>query len=208
MKAASEVVGAVLAGGTSRRMGADKARMRLDGLSLGERAVRTLGSEIERVVVVSRILGDHADLGVPEIADRLSDNGPLGGLHAALDHAGGLPVFVLACDLPVVGPELVAHLLDLALPALGGDGSERAVVPALGRRLQPLCGVYAGSCKPEIERRLARGERRVFELAEAVGMIEIELDRGLPFYRSDLLDNVNDPKTAGRLGVEVTSAAE
>ncbi len=205
MRAASEVVGAVLAGGASRRMGADKARLELAGSSLGERAVETLRTQMEEVVVVSRELGDHADLGAPEIADLVPGKGPLGGLNAALDHARGRPVFLLACDLPVVGPELVAYLLESALPVLGDVG---AVVPTLGGRTQPLCGVYAAVCQPELEQRLTAGELRVLELVEAVGPMRVELHRELAFYRDDLLDNVNDPEAAGRLGVQPVGSVE
>lgn len=204
----SEVLGAVLAGGESRRMGVDKARLELAGRSFGARAVAALRAELERVVVVSRRLGDHADLGAPEIADRLAGNGPLGGLHAALEHAAGRPVFALACDLPAVGPELVAHLLERALPTVTGGGPPRAVVPALGGRLQPLCGVYSPACAEEIERRLAAGARRVLELIDAVDALRVELGPELPFYRDDLLDNVNEPELARRLGVELAPAAE
>lgn len=202
MNLSSGAVGAVLAGGRSRRMGADKARLELEGRSFGARAAAALGSELERVVVVSGRLGDHPDLGVPEIADRLPGNGPLGGLHAALDHAGGLPVFALACDLPAVGPELVAHLLELALPVMDPAGPPRAVVPALGGRLQPLCGVYSPACKRQIELRLAAGARRVLDLIEAIDAVRVELGPELAFYRDDLLENVNDPELARRLGVE------
>lgn len=189
-------------------MGADKARLQLAGRSLGARAVDALRSELERVVVVSRRIGDHGDLGVPEIADRLTDSGPLGGLHAALDHAQGSPVFVLACDLPVVGAELVCYLLGLAETTIGRDDRARAWVPALGGRLQPLCGVYTHACKPVIERQLAAGGRRVLDLVEAVEATRVELGTDLPFYRDDLLDNVNDPEMAGRLGVELAAVTE
>ncbi len=189
-------------------MGADKARLELAGRSLGGRAIAALGARLERVVVVSRRLGDHPDLGAPEIADRLPGHGPLGGLHAALEHAAGRPVFALACDLPAVGPELISYLLELALPTVTTGDAARAVVPALGGRLQPLCGVYSPGCKPEIERRLAGGERRVLGLIEAIDAVRVELGPDLPFYRADLLDNVNDPELARRLGIELALATE
>lgn len=206
MTAASEVIGAVLTGGESRRMGSDKARLELDGESLGARAARVLGSQIEEVVVVSRALGDHADLGVKEIADRIPGRGPLGGVHAALEYAAGRPVFALACDLPRVGPEVVAHLLELALPALTGAAGPLAVVPALDGRPQPLCAVYAAAGLPEIEKRLAEGDLRMLDLAAALGALRVDLGKELPFYRPDLFANLNDPGAAARLGVgSVTS---
>lgn len=200
MRSADEWLGAVLVGGSSRRMGADKAALELEGRSLGERAVAVLRSRLERVVVVSRRLGDHAGLGVPEIADRLPGAGPLAGMQAALDHAHGAPVFILACDLPNVGPRLVAHLVERALAPLAEAGRAGAVVPAIGGRVQPLCGVYGAGCGREIARRLETGALRVLDLLDAIETERVDLGPELAFYRDDLLDNVNDPRAAARVG--------
>ncbi len=208
MNVSSAVLGAVLAGGASRRMGADKARIVLAGRRLGARAVEVLRAELDRVVVVSRRPGDHADLGAPEIADRLRDCGPLGGIHAALDHAGGDPVFVLACDLPAVGPALVTYLLGRALPRLTAESSPACVVPTMGDRTQPLCGVYNAACRPLIEEWLAAGERRVLELVDSIAVERVELRPELSFFRADLLDNVNDPETVERFVAGLTVAPE
>lgn len=205
MEAASEVVGAVLTGGESRRMGRDKARLELAGRTLGARAVETLRAAIRDVVVVSRRRGDHTDLGAPEIADRRPGNGPLGGLDAALDYAAGRPVFVLACDLPRVGPELVVHLLGRARAAFAAEPPHAAVLPTLGGRPQPLCAAYHPDCRPEIERRLAAGELRMLDLVDALGAVRVALKSELSFFRPDLLDNVNDPGAVARLDLEPAS---
>ena len=206
MESTGEPLGAVLVGGDSRRMGTDKARLLLGGESLAARAVHTLESMLGKVVVVSRRMGDHADLGVSEVVDRMPGTGPLAGIHAALEHAAGRPVFALACDLPAVGPELVRHLLRVSSGVFGEIAVARAVIPTLQGVTQPLCGLYSALCRAEIEIWLKRGDRRVLDFLGTVDTLRVELGPELPFYRDDLLDNVNDRTQARRLGVDLDVA--
>lgn len=73
-----KTLGAVLAGGRSRRFGSDKAMAILDGRSLLDHAVAALRSCCDAVIVVGR--ADVADW--PRV-----DMGPLGGIAGALIHA-------------------------------------------------------------------------------------------------------------------------
>lgn len=200
MAASGDMLGAVLVGGESRRMGIDKANLELGGERLGASAVRVLQSELDRVVVVSRRRGEHDDLGAPEIADARPGCGPLGGLHAALMHAGGAPVFVLACDLPAVGRELVAHLIGAAT-GRGGHTLPWSVLPRQGDRRQPLCGVYSASSLRVVRERLDRGALRMLGLAATLDTTWVDIEPTLPFYRRDLLINVNDRAAAARLAL-------
>lgn len=77
------VLGAVVAGGLSRRFGSDKALVMLNGGTLIEHALKALRAQTEGVVVCGREWPSAISL-----ADRpASGQGPLGGLNAALHHA-------------------------------------------------------------------------------------------------------------------------
>ena len=103
------ILGAVLAGGRSRRFGSDKAQALLDGRSLLENARAAIAPHVDAVVVCG---------GPDGLPDRpVSGLGPLGGLNAALHHAlaiGASGVLTTGCDTPVF-PEAAAR-------ALIGDG--------------------------------------------------------------------------------------
>ena len=206
MRRSDAVVGAVLAGGGSRRMGSDKALLELDGRSLALRAVDALSEHLDEVVIVSAELGDHAQVEVREIADRFPGKGPLGGIHAALEHARGRAVFALACDLPRVGPELVGFVLEQAEALAAGEPPPGVVAVEMGGREQPLCAVYAPSCRRPLEERILAGELRTLDFAASVGLATLELTPLLPFFREDLLFNVNAPTEARRLGALPASA--
>lgn len=77
------ILGAVLAGGKSSRFGTDKALAELDGRTLIARAVDTLSTFCEKVIVVGRKTAL-----APTIPDwPHPDMGPLGGIAAALRYA-------------------------------------------------------------------------------------------------------------------------
>ncbi|WP_338445494.1 molybdenum cofactor guanylyltransferase [Pelagerythrobacter marensis] len=77
------ILGAILAGGRSRRFGSDKAAATIGGRSLLDRAADALAGQVDAIVVCGR---DHAAL--PALPDVPHPGlGPLGGLAAALLHA-------------------------------------------------------------------------------------------------------------------------
>jgi molybdopterin-guanine dinucleotide biosynthesis protein A len=92
-------------------------------------------------------------------------DGALGGLHAALTHAGGRAVLVVAWDMPYASEGLLR-----ALRALGERDADAAVPESetSGRGVEPLCAWYAPSCLAAIERRLDAGDRRVVSFFDDV----------------------------------------
>ena len=152
-------LGAVLAGGQSRRFGRDKAFADLGGSALVKRAERALGPAVARVVVIANDVTAHGAVGRDVRADIIPGIGPLGGLHAAVAWASeqGLEgAAVLATDMPFVPASLFAALADRL-------GTFDAAVPESRgpRGFEPLCGLYRTSCLGEIEAAIRRGDRSV-----------------------------------------------
>ncbi len=78
------ILGAVLAGGMSTRFGSDKALAELGGVSLLERAVASLAALCDAVVIAGR--DSPLATSIPDWPR--PGMGPLGGIAAALRHAG------------------------------------------------------------------------------------------------------------------------
>ena len=132
------ILGAVLTGGASTRMGADKGAL-LAGVSVA--ALEAAG--VDDVVRIGGATGD--------IADDHPGEGPLGGILTALRRSpADAVVVVLACDLPLIdGPTVAA-----VVAALGPDDDVAA--PAG----EPLCAAYRRATSlPVLERLFADGER-------------------------------------------------
>lgn len=194
----TSVVGVVLAGGESRRLGRDKALLPLFGKPLILHPFEVLKEVMTDVIAVSVPGRGYEDLGIPVVHDRFEGQGPLAGIHAALEWARPRPVFVVACDLPFVSPELVGHVsgwgsVQVAFAPLGAQtgGQPRARVAVWGGYQQPLCGLYSTECYQALERRLRAGKLEVWRFVETIETTPVPITPALDFYRTDLLLNVN-----------------
>lgn len=165
------VLGAVLAGGQSRRFGSDKALALLDDVALIDRVMQALAPQVDALVVVGRAGG---------IADRPGGGlGPLGGLNAALHHAqrGGHDwVVTVPCDAPHLPRDLVDRLR-------GGKPGFAATMPVIGwwpASLAPCLDDYLG----ETGDRSMRGWTRV------IGAVAVDLGD---------IANINTPDDLARI---------
>jgi molybdopterin-guanine dinucleotide biosynthesis protein A len=151
----SDVEGFILTGGASSRMGTEKARLSLGGLTFIERiagALRAITPDLRAVSART----ESFNLNLPVVPDIHHDCGALGGLHAALRACRAPWAAIVSCDLPFVTGELFVRLCELrtqetdAVAPLQTDG-----------RPQPLCALYSpAGCLERVERLLQEGERR------------------------------------------------
>jgi molybdopterin-guanine dinucleotide biosynthesis protein A len=176
-------VGVILAGGLGRRLGGSKATVGLNGQPLISYPLGAVQEALGAAVVVAKADTRLPDLPSVEVwVEPDEPRHPLAGLVHALQLAEGRAVLVCACDLPLVGPELVRELL-AADPGPGG-----AVVARADGQLQPLLGAYRHEALPRLTRAL---ERPDVSLVEAVTSLPAR-----PYDVSDpsCLLNVNTPE--------------
>jgi molybdopterin-guanine dinucleotide biosynthesis protein A len=138
-----KILGALFAGGQSRRFGADKALAPVHGQPLIAHALAALQRHAPESVICGRPWP-----GVPCLPDLHPGLGPLAALEAALTHAaahGYSHVLTSACDIPEL-PQYVVRRLSPA-PAI-----------AMG---QPLLGLWPADLAPALSQQLAAGMRRM-----------------------------------------------
>ena len=189
------VAGVVLAGGRASRMGGrDKAFAAVEGEPIAVRAVRIFRSLFAQVLVSTNRPERFAGLDVQTVADQFPGCGPLAGIHAALLASRYPHVFVAACDMPGLDPEVIRFLL-------GRVGSADAVVPCWDGDVEPLHAVYAVGALREIEAHLRAGQNAVRDVlrrlrVDYVSEAEMRAVRGAA--RS--LTNVNTPEELAAVG--------
>ncbi len=139
---------AILAGGRSRRMGVPKATLELAGRALARRAVdAAVAAGLEAAVVIPPGVALPAlPRGVALWREPGGEPHPARGLVAALEACGG-PVVALACDLPLVPPQLLAWLARC----------EGTAVPRVGGVAQPLVARWNLSALPALRTALEGG---------------------------------------------------
>lgn len=165
-----KVLGAILAGGQSRRFGSDKAEAYFEGRALLEHVADALRPQTADLVVAGRDwpgLSKVADL--PE-----AGIGPLGGLAGALDHAWRHDfdaVLTSGCDIIGLPNDLVERLK--SAPAIVAD--------------MPIVGLWPVSMRAALLDWLSdSANRSVYSFADHIGARRVELD--IP------LRNINRPE--------------
>lgn len=109
------LVGTVLAGGHSSRMGGgNKFQLEIGGVSLIDRVRRRLAPQVD-CLVASVAQNSHLyELGMVTIADRAADRGPLGGMEAVFGWCSGVfsdaLVVTVPADTPFIPLDLVGRL--------------------------------------------------------------------------------------------------
>ncbi len=178
---------AVMAGGMGRRMGRDKAALRIGGVSMLERVARVGVQSMGSVLVVGR---DHAEWAQRSDAVRFTVDehpgaGPLGGIATALRTLESAAI-VVGCDMPLLIPDAFCWLADQVPDSDAWD----AVVPNNGARSEPLFAVYSSRALPRIVEALARGERSVQRALAGAAVIRPDVPEPL----RPRLANINTPE--------------
>jgi molybdopterin-guanine dinucleotide biosynthesis protein A len=172
-----DLVGVILAGGASSRMGRPKETLLLDGEPLLQRQQRLLFEVGVRRVLLAMGPADRADqedradqadranvsLLLPEMTGEVVHDppgkaGPLAGIVAGLQRirrsppdplsAGG--ILVIAVDMPRLQAGLLRELVDAAEPGVGA-------APRMDSGWEPLAAVYPREALEPARRRLEGG---------------------------------------------------
>lgn len=155
---ATEVGGLLLTGGSSRRLGVDKAVLVVHGQRLADHAAGVLGAVCARVVEVGPGITS-----LPACREDPPGRGPLAALvagAAALGADATEGVMLLACDLPAVE----APLVELIARWPGHS----TVVPVADGRPQLVCARYGPDALAVAAQALVEGERSLRSLLERV----------------------------------------
>jgi molybdopterin-guanine dinucleotide biosynthesis protein A len=142
------LVGAVLAGGKSSRMGRPKATLELAGRPLVAYPLESVAAAGLEPIVVAKRDSELPDLECGVVREEDTRSHAATGIAAALEAAGG-PVVVVACDMPFVPAQLLSVLAQV--PA-------RMAVVMVDGRLQPLLARYEPSVAAALECAAERGE--------------------------------------------------
>jgi molybdenum cofactor guanylyltransferase len=179
------MVGAVLAGGLSRRMGEPKAVVELAGRPLVARVVSTVGSAGLDPIVVAKPDSPLPPLDCRVLSEPSEPRHPLTGLLTALRASAGRGVIAIACDMPLVPAKFLRWLAEIDAPV---------AVCEVGGRLEPLLGRYAPETSAALAAALADGAA----MREAVAALDphVVTEREIARFGDParIVFNVNSPE--------------
>ncbi len=181
----STTLGALLAGGGSRRMGEDKAGLAWRaGLTLGEAVESALLDACDRVVVLGHGAGLPPRSGRLRLEDAEAGGGPLQAMATLLE-SGLAEVYVIApCDMP----GLTAAVLRALARGAEGQGLDGAGLVRAEGSLAVLPLSLRASAAPKVRALVDRGVRRVGQLRTELALARVHADDVV-----DTLRNINTP---------------
>ena len=191
------IVGLLLAGGQSRRMGGgDKCLRSLAGRPLLDHVIERLGPQVAALVLNAN--GDparFAGFDLPVVADSLPDfAGPLAGILAGLDWAAAnrpdCPMIVSAAtDAPFLPRDLVARLAD----GMKAAGADLACAASHGRP-HPVIGLWPVRLRDELRRALVAEDIRKVDAWTGryrLATVEFPAEPVDPFFNANRPDDLD-----------------
>ncbi|MBG1233716.1 molybdenum cofactor guanylyltransferase [Aestuariivirga litoralis] len=178
-----KILGAIIAGGKSSRMGQEKALMEFRGRPLIAEVAARLGAQVDALVINAN--GDATrfqTLGLDVVPDRYETHSPLAGLHAALScgaEQGFDAVLTVPCDGPFLPLDLAARLKPV-LPAIAASQGQAHY----------LTGLWPSDLAALLDLELKSGLVRVMDWAALAKAREVEWTAA----SGDPFANLNTPE--------------
>ena len=160
---------AILVGGKSSRMGSNKAFLELKGKTFIELQIDLLREIFDDIFISANTSSEYEYLNLSIFKDVYPGKGPLGGIYTSLINSSSLHTFMLACDMPFIGPELINHLKDLTK-------EYDVVIPKSEKGLEPLHAFYSKKCIDPIKRSLEEDNLRITSFFPHVNVKVVELE--------------------------------
>ena len=182
----------ILAGGSSSRMGEDKASLEISGKSMVERLFLKLSPIVAEVVVI-RAPGQTMPKIPEELRNRIrvgwdsvKDRGPLQGIVDALPLLNSAidKVFLLTCDLPYITTDWLQTLKDIMTDEFDLVCTEENKI------INPLLAIYRKPVLEPASKLIAEGKRRPISLWEGWRMARLSAPEETPWICRD----VNTPE--------------
>jgi molybdenum cofactor guanylyltransferase len=155
----ASITGVILAGGQARRLGGiDKGLVNCGGRPLIEWVIAALRPQVGALLIsANRNLERYAAYGLAVVPDlQRGFQGPLAGIHSAMQAARTQWIVTVPCDGPHPAPDLVERLA----AALGAADADLAVASD-GVRMQPVHALLPVQLAAGLHAYLSAGDRQV-----------------------------------------------
>ena len=174
------MIGVILAGGKSSRIGIDKLLLPVYEQPMIERVLSVLNEVFEQILIVGKP-STYLECLEPFVVveDQIRGIGPIGGIYTGLQYMEGEYGFFVACDMPFLDASLIRQQVRWA-----EKGAGDAVVPRYGHLLEPLHGVYSKRCLKPASMLIQQGDYRIRRLYDLVSVRYLDIESEEVFRRA------------------------
>lgn len=160
----------ILTGGKSKRMGTDKALLKIGEETFVEHLINEFKSYFDNIVLSVNALGkfDELKLNKKEIVDIYSEIGPIGGIYTALKNMEAKEIFVVSVDMPLAPVQLAIKIIEF------NKESDINILKRQDGNMEPLFAKYSRNCLPQMDKMIRSGNYKMHDLLKLVDTCYID----------------------------------
>lgn len=196
----NDITGIILAGGKSKRMGINKALLKIGDKTIIERTAELMKGLFNRVLLITNSPNEYLFLGLEIFEDIFKNIGPLAGIHSGLVHSKTEKNFIISCDMPLVDKGVVGFIIKYKTDRL-------VTITKADGFIQQLCGLYSKQVIPDAVRLIEESGDiktetenyqkcgcKVLQLVLDLNAEIIDIANEYPKYEEGMFLNLNRPE--------------
>ena len=157
----------ILAGGENKRFPVIKGFLEVGGKRIIESNIELLSKIFDRVIISANDPELYFYLGATMVGDVVEYRGPMTGILSALTIPEVSEIFVTACDMPFIKPELIEYIVDK------WEKKYDAAIPIFDKKPQPLFGIYSKRVAKRMEQSIKNGESSLRRFLQGINVFYI-----------------------------------
>jgi molybdopterin-guanine dinucleotide biosynthesis protein A len=188
----------ILGGGRGTRIGYDKKKLELGGVSVLDRLAAQLQMVFAEVLISSN---EPVTLpGIPVLPDRVGQ-GPMAGIYQGLLHCISEYLYVVACDMPFINVGYISYMREL----IAKEGMDVCIARHSDGGLELFNSFYKKSCAALMGEALVQGEYKIRLVFDRLKVYEIDdgtlqkFDDGSMFFNINYQEDLEQAEQKGRL---------
>jgi molybdopterin-guanine dinucleotide biosynthesis protein A len=197
-----DCTGVILAGGENRRMPVLKGFIEVEGKKIIERTLKIMKKLFREIFIITNQPELYSYLRVPMLGDVYTVRGPMTGVLTALINSSDHWIFVSACDMPFIDPDVIRFMArERYNPTCitiinGGQGVAPdtisttdiydTVVPLSAYKAEPLFAFYSKKIMSSLDQFVLTGKK-------SIKYFLLNHDKRVKYITSDELKNI-DPE--------------
>jgi molybdopterin-guanine dinucleotide biosynthesis protein A len=182
------LTGIILSGGTSTRMGENKAFIEVEGTPIIHRIHSLFERLFNEIIIVTQQKNLFSNLNAKIYSDLIPNRGVLGGLYTGIFFSSFSFSFCVACDMPFLKESIIQYLIK-------NIDNYDVVVPKTEDGLQPLHAFYSKNCLEPIKKIMEQGKYKIIDIYP---MVKVKIVHEHEFFSLDPMKesfiNVNTPE--------------
>lgn len=189
------ITGIILSGGTSSRMGKNKALLPLGEKRVIEHITDLMRSIFTEVILITNTPGEYEFLNMPMFKDIFKVGGPLAGIHSGLVNSKTEENFILSCDVPLMKPQIIKSITDFdtdkPITICKSEEFIQHLVGRYSKSISQIAGRLLQQEEENIKQKKGKHKAKVYSLLNEVGFEIIDAEE-LPGYDPAIFFNMNN----------------